>query len=443
MRRVLTLALLYAAMQLVIPLDTTHGPGSTTLLIFGFLVLAAYTSGELATLVRLPKITGYLLAGLLFGPAVMGIVSSESVIELEAVSRLAVAIIAFMAGAELRWGELKERARTILTLLTSEMILSFLGIMFVLWSLRAHVPFLGGVSDLQALALSALFASVTIVHSPAVTMALLTETRAQGPVARTTLGVVLVADVVVVLVFSGILTLARSVVPAPGDGTTLSAGVIAWEILGSLLVGALLGGGVALYMRFVQRELMLFAIVVAFLGAEIARIAHVETLLTLLTAGFVTENVTRSGGRELLHAMERSSVPIFVVFFALAGASIHIGELVSLWPLALAVVGVRAAAIFTGTRIGSRIVGAAPVVKQNVWLGLISQAGVAIGLASILATAYPSRGSEMQTLVLSVIAINEIAGQILFSIALRRSGEVVEDGRQQAAESREPLREQG
>jgi len=83
------------------------------------------------------------------------------------------------------------------------------------------------------------------------------------------------------------------------------------------------------------------------------------------------------------------------------------------------------------------------VVKQNVWLGLISQAGVAIGLASILATAYPSRGSEMQTLVLSVIAINEIAGQILFSIALRRSGEVVEDGRQQAAESREPLREQG
>ena len=225
-------------------------------------------------------------------------------------------------------------------------------------------------------------------------------------------------------------------VPAPGgDGTVLSAGVIAWEILGSLLVGALLGGGVALYMRFVQRELMLFAIVVAFLGAEIARIAHVETLLTLLTAGFITENVTRTGGRELLHAMERSSVPIFVVFFALAGASIHIGELAMLWPLALAVVGVRAAAIFGGTRIGSRMVGAPAVVKQNVWLGLISQAGVAIGLASILASAYPFRGGEMQTLVLSVIAINEIAGQMLFSIALRRSGEVEEEvtGEQTAA----------
>ena len=354
----------------------------------------------------------------------MGIVSSASVTELEPVSRLAVALIAFMAGAELNWGELKDRARTILTLLSCEMILSFVGIMTVLWLLRAHVPFLGDVNAVQALVLCALFASVTIVHSPAVTMALLAETRAHGPVARTTLGVVLVADVVVVLIFSGMLTLARSMVPAPGGGSVLSAGLIAWEILGSLLVGALLGGGVALYMRFVQRELMLFAIVVAFLGAEIARIAHVETLLTLLTAGFITENATRTGGRELLHAMERSSVPIFVVFFALAGASIHIGELVMLWPLALAVVAVRAAAIFGGTRIGARMVNAAPVVKQNVWLGLISQAGVVIGLASILANAYPSRGSEMQTLVLSVIAINEIAGQILFSIALRRSGEV-------------------
>ncbi len=438
MRRVLTLVLLYAAMQLVIPLDTRHGPGSTTLLIFGFLVLAAYTSGELATLVRLPKITGYLVAGLLFGPAVMGTVSAESVAELEPVSRLAVALIAFMAGAELNWGELKDRARTVLTLLSTEMILSFVGITALLWLLRAHVPFLGEVSAVQALVLCALFASVTIVHSPAVTMALLAETRAHGPVARTTLGIVLVADVVVVLIFSGMLTLARSVVPAPGgDGSVLSAGMIAWEILGSLLVGALLGAGVALYMRFVQRELMLFAIVVAFLGAEIARMAQVETLLTLLTAGFITENATRTGGRELLHAMERSAVPIFVVFFALAGASIHIGELMLLWPLALAVVGIRAAAIFSGTRIGSRMVNAAPVVKQNVWLGLISQAGVAIGLASILANAYPSRGAEMQTLVLSVIAINEVAGQILFSIALRRSGEVEEGEELQGSGGRE------
>jgi len=427
MRRILTLALLYGAMQLIIPLDQQHGPGAVTLLTFGFLVLAAYTSGELASLVNLPKITGYLVAGLLFGPAVAGTVTQATTVELEPVSRLAVALIAFLAGAELRWGELKERARAIFTMLGTEMSLSFLGIAIVLWIVRAHVPFLQNVSDGQVIVLCALFASVSMVHSPAVTMALLTETRAHGPVARTTLGIVLVADVLVVLVFSAMLTIARAVVPAPGGGPEMSAGVIAWEILGAMLVGGVLGVAVAVYMRFVQRELLLFAIVVAFFGAEIARLAHVETLLTLLTAGFITENVTKNEeGRELLHAMERSAGPVFVVFFALAGASIHIMELASLWPLALAVVGVRAAMIFSGTQLGGRWSGAPVVVRKNVWLGLISQAGVAIGLATILASAYPSRGAEMQTLILSVIAINEIVGQVLFKVALGRSGEIVE-----------------
>jgi Kef-type K+ transport system membrane component KefB len=165
----------------------------------------------------------------------------------------------------------------------------------------------------------------------------------------------------------------------------------------------------------------------------------VETLLTLLTAGFLVENATKADGRELLHAMERSSVPIFVVFFALAGASINMRELAQLWPLAVAVVVVRALAIFAGCQVGARIVRAPAVVRQNVWLGLVAQVGVAIGLASILASAYPSRGQEMQTLILSVIAINQILGQILFSVALRRSGEVeAETPREQEAGERRP-----
>lgn len=431
MRRILTLALLYLGMQLVIPLDRHHAAGSVTLLTFGFLVLAAYTSGELARSVGLPKITGYLVAGLLFGPAVLGIVSRATTEELQPVSRLAVALIAFMAGAELRWGELKERARAILTMLGTEMTLSFLGVTLLLWAVRAWVPFLQGVAGIEVIVLCALFASVAMVHSPAVTMALLSETGAHGPVARTTLGIVLVADVLVVLVFSLMLTGARAIVPAPGGGPELTAGLIAWEILGALLVGVVLGGAVALYMRFVQRELLLFAVVVAFFGAEIAQLAHVETLLTLVTAGFVTENVTKAAGRELLQAMERSAGPVFVVFFALAGATIHVDELLSLWPLALAVVAVRATMIFAGSWLGARWSGAPRVVRDYTWLGLISQAGVAIGLVTILANAYPSRGAEMQTLILGVIAINEIAGQILFKVALARSGEEVGEGVQQ------------
>ncbi|MBX6330376.1 MAG: cation:proton antiporter [Gemmatimonadaceae bacterium] len=425
MRRILTLALLYGAMQLVMPLAAHDASAPATLLIFGFLVLAAYTSGELAALASLPKITGYLVAGVIFGPSLIGIVTPAAIEQLEPVNRLAVALIAFLAGVELRWGELKARGRAILTMLGLELTLSFVAIALVLWLLRAHIPFLRELDPGPVLVLCALFASVTMVHSPAVTMALLTETRAQGPVARTTLGIVLVADVVVVLVFSGMLSVTRASIPTAAGAPVASAAVITWEILGSLVVGALLGGAVALYMRFVQRELLLFAIVIAFFGAEIARITHVETLLTLVTAGFVTENVSSGDeGRALLHAMERSAVPVFVVFFALAGAAINLSVLAVLWPLALAVVAVRAGALFAGSSLGARWAGAPRAVQRHAWLGLIAQAGVANGLAGILAAAVPEYGVPMQTLILSVIAINAVAGQILFRIALARSGEV-------------------
>ena len=280
---------------------------------------------------------------------------------------------------------------------------------------------------MQASALAAVFASVAILHSPAVTLALLTETGARGPVARTTLGVVLVADVVVILLFSGTLAWASAVAPVGGASGGTSIGLVAWEILGSVLVGAILGGVIALYLRFVQRELLMFAIVIAFFGAEIARLAHVETLLTLLTAGFVTENSSRGGeGEELRHAMERSSAPVFVVFFALAGAEIAVAEVTQLWFVVLPVIAVRAAGIWFGSRVGARWANWTPDEQRYVWIGLISQVGVAIGLAQVVAQAYPERGESIRDVLLAVIAINQTIGPILFRQALVRSGEIAQ-----------------
>ncbi len=434
MRRAAILALLFAGMQLILPLKTDENAGvSPTLLLFGFLILAAYTIGELATPLTLPRITGFLFAGILFGPSVLGVLSMQSVEELAPVSRLAIALIAFLAGAELRWGELRERARLLLAMMGFELALSFVSIAGLLLALRAWVPFLKGGWP-EIIALAALFASVAIVHSPAVVMALLTETRARGPVARTTLGIVLMTDVVVVLIFSGVLAIARAIIPSSG-GPELSAGLLAWEIGGSLIVGAVLGGATALYLRFVRSELFLFAIIVAFLGAEIANLLHVETLLTLLVAGFVTENATKRGSAELLHAMERSAAPVFVVFFALAGASIALGELASIWPLAVGIVAVRMLAIWGGCAIGARMGNASLFERRYTWMGLIAQAGVAIGLVTVVAEAYPERGAAMRTLFLSVIAINQLVGPILARLALVRSGEVSAEPQQPAATS--------
>jgi Kef-type K+ transport system membrane component KefB len=222
--------------------------------------------------------------------------------------------------------------------------------------------------------------------------------------------------------------LARAVVPpTAAEAAGVSLGSVVWEILGAILFGAILGGAVSLYLRWIRRELFLFAIMVTFFGAEVARLGHVEVLLTLLTAGFVTENVSRPRhARALRRAMERSAAPVFVVFFALAGASMHLSEVRELWPLVLPIVIIRLLAIWSGTNLGGRWGGASEIERKNVWMGLVSQAGVAIGLATVVAQAYPTKGAELRTLFLAVIAVNESIGPVLFRFALSRSGELSE-----------------
>jgi Kef-type K+ transport system membrane component KefB len=427
MRRMVILLLLLGLMQLLRPLGAA-GYGSEALLTFGFLILAAYTVGEIAKQLHAPKIIGYLFAGVIFGPEALGVLSSQALTRLSPISELAIALIAFLAGAELRWSDIREHGTGYLKVMGTELTLSFFAIGTVLYAVSMFIPFLGNTSTLELVVFCGLFASVAIVHSPAVTMALLTETQAKGNVARTTLGVVLLADLAVVLLFSATLAAARALVPPSAAAPAITLAAVSWEIFGAILVGALLGGAVTVYLRFIGQDLFLFALLVAFLGAEVARLTHVETLLTLLTAGFVAENFSQSGqGDALRHAMERSAAPVFVIFFALAGAKIDVAGLGTVLFIVVPVAIARALGIFTGTKLGGRWAGVEPEARRYVWMGLISQAGVAIGLATIVASAYPERGEELRTLLLALIAVNETVGALLFRRALLASGEAVID----------------
>jgi len=427
MRRLVILALLLGGMQLVLVAGPQESRGQA-LLTFGFLILAAYSVGELAKQFRLPKIVGYLAAGAVFGPDALNVVPEQSVRQLGSVSNLAIALIAFLAGAELEWAELRRRGIALLKVTGTELAVTFLVVALVLVLMRQHVPFLADTNWTVTLTFTALFTSMVIVHSPAVTMALLTETGARGPVARTTLGVVLMADVAVVLLFSLALAAARALVPS-GTAGVGSFSATAWEIGGSIPVGAVLGAVVALYLRFVRGELFLFAILVTLFGSEIARLLHVETLLTLIVAGFLAETMAPGGmGRALRQAMERSAAPIFVVFFALAGAALELGELARLWPLVLPIVLARMVGLWLGSRLGAKWGGLAPVERNHLWLGLVSQAGVAIGLVTVAGQVYPAAGGDMGNLMLAVIAVNTPLGAVLFRRSLVRAGEVGADG---------------
>src|SRR5690606_28491469 len=181
----------------------------------GFLFLFAFVLGTIAESLKLPRITGYLLGGLLVGPDVLGILSTDNIADLSVVNGFAIGVIAFVAGAELRPRLLRERGGIILRILLCE-----IGVVFVLLAavalLRAWIPFLAGLPFGAAVAMAFVFASIATVHSPAVTIALLNEVRSGGPVTSTTLGVVVVADVIVVLLATLSITGAQSVLSPEG-----------------------------------------------------------------------------------------------------------------------------------------------------------------------------------------------------------------------------------
>ena len=223
--------------------------------------------------------------------------------------QLAVGLIALLAGAELRVRDLVERYRTIAWILALQTAAVLVGLTALVLLLRTWIPFLEHLEFPALLFVALLFAATLTVNSPMVTLALLTETRAEGPLAKTTLGVVLVADVVVVLVFTAAFSLAQ----ASLGGATASAPEtlvrLLREVVGSMLAGALIGGVLTLYLRFVRRELVVFVIVLVFATAAAAQALHFELLLSLLVAGFLVENVAPVRAEPLVEMLHVMAVP--------------------------------------------------------------------------------------------------------------------------------------
>jgi Kef-type K+ transport system membrane component KefB len=338
--------------------------------------------------------------------------------------RLAVGLIGLLAGAELRIADLRQRHRLILLVLvfqTAAVLLVLLGVSLLF---REWLPFLKALPDSQMFFVALLFAVVLTVNSPMVTLALLTETRATGPLARTTLGVVLVADVIIILLFTGAFSLAQASLGGATEGAPQILLRLLREVLGSILAGGIIGGVLTLYLRFVKRELVVFAVVVVFATAAAAPALHFEFLLSMLVAGFLVENVAPVRAEPLVDVLHQAALPVFVVFFAMAGAELHIQEFAAVWPVVVLIALARVAAIYGSTTYAARRAGAEPAVIRYGWTGLVSQAGVALGLATIVADRLPGVGLAMQAVTIGVIAFNESVGPILFRQGLLRAGEV-------------------
>jgi Kef-type K+ transport system membrane component KefB len=403
---------------------TAGGPlEARATLALGFLLLAAHLGGELASRVRLPRLTGYLIVGFAVGPAWLGLVRREEVDALRFIADAAVALIALAVGSELTLESLRQVRVAVARLATGAIVFPFLAVTLVMLSVSASFPLTRHQSLGDGLVVALVLGSVAAASSPALTMAMMSELDARGPVARALLSITVVKDVAAVVLFALVLANGRMLTSA-GALNMEVAGTAILQLVGSVAAGTLLGFALGRYLRLARRDTTLLLVAAGFVAAEVARLIHLETLIIALAAGFYLENFAPIESERLRRDLTRTSLPVYVTFFALMGAGLRIGVLADLWPWVLLLVGVRLVGLRHGMLWAGRHPSVPSALAREGWLGLISQAGMALGLAQLARRAFPEWGVSLETLIVAMIGVHEVAGPICFRMALARAGEI-------------------
>jgi Kef-type K+ transport system membrane component KefB len=421
-KRLVTVAGLAAFAFVLLRLQTNASASATATVLLGFLLLAAYMSGAATRGFGLPGVTGYVLLGIVVGPFALGILNPRMVELLRRIDDIALALIALTAGGELRLADLRRSARSILGIGFGVMAVVTVGMTALVLAARPLVPFLAGLPWTTVFALGLLLAVWCANSSPDATIAVINETGASGDFTETVLGITILKDVLVIIAFSAALSLMTPIVQ-PGaafdPGLLLHTGQ---EVGGALLAGGVAGAVFALALRRMKARPVLATLAFTYLLVLLAETLHVELLLTAVGAGFVIENYSEEGD-SLIHAIEANALVVFAIFFALAGAALNLHTLAEYWPLALGVVLARTILTWAGARLGARIGRAEPDVERWSWMGLVSQAGVTLGLSVLVAEALPGPGEVFAAVTTAVIIVHLLAGPILLKVALERTGE--------------------
>jgi NhaP-type Na+/H+ or K+/H+ antiporter len=421
----LTVVVLVAAARSFLPEETSL-VGSGAALAFGFVLLASLQAGTVFSSIRMPRLTGYLACGFIAGPGVLNFVTERMLTDLKLINGVAIGLIALTAGGELNFKRMRGRMLAIVSTGGIAMLASLVLVSVAVFALSRYLPFMEGMSFGHRFIIAVTMAVVFSALSPSVAIGIISETGAAGPISEIVLGMVILGDLAIVILFAAVHTLANSAFG--GEGGT-NVGELVVHIFGSILIGAMIGVVLAVYIKKVNQRIALFVVGICFLCAEAGTRLHLDPLLMCLTAGLFLENLTDIEGAALIDEIQAASLPVYAVFFAVAGAGLHWDAFVMVAPIAGALAVVRAVALHTGSSVGMALAKVPPELRRFIPYGLLPQSGVAIGLCVLLARHFPSWGVQASACLLGAVMINETIGPVLFRIALVRAGEA---GRKEA-----------
>lgn len=401
---------------------------------FGIIVTASNQIAQLFQKIKLPLITGFIVIGVIAGPFVLKILPKD-LVHLDFINDISLGFIAFAAGAEMYLKEIKDRGKPIAIMTTSQIVITFVISFILLYFFIDLMPFAKNFTTKVSVAFVLLTSTIFIAPSLATTIPLIGELRANGPFTKTVLGVTVFKDILLIIIFA--ITFAVSDMLVSGE-------TLYWYEILVVLLDLILSIGIGIVYAIIYKvvfkikkpfwvEIILFLVAgwsTFLLSSFVNHISHnffvfpihLEAVLIGITASFYLINFSKFR-LNVQQLVEKVGPYIYVAFFTLVGAALSLDALAKYWLIALVLFGLRIILLFGSSVIGSLI--SKDSIKETFlsWTPHIAQAGISLGLITIIAARFDVFGDEFAAILIAVIVINQFIGPPLMKFAITKVGE--------------------
>lgn len=396
------------------------------ILFLGIILFGGAIGGRLFQRIKIPQVVGYIIIGVILGQSGLKFIGLDMIETLEPVSTIALSLIGFSIGGELKISVLKKRGKQFAYILIFEALTAFIVVAALVFGI---VYLLTGNLN-TSIALALVLGSISSATAPAATTDVLWENRTKGPLTSTVLGIVAMDDAVALLLFAFSVSIAGTLIGTGGaEVINVSARLLGllWEIGGAVAAGALIAFILSKLIKgFINEERILaFSIGAIMLLSGLSVALDIDMILAAMSMGFFMTNFAPRKSRETFALVQKFSPPIYVLFFVLVGAKLNIWNITGFVAIIAAVFLVgRTVGKLLGARAGAALSKAPKTVFKYLPFCLLSQAGVAIGLSIVAGQVFPGEfGNLIVTVVTATTFVVQILGPISVKYAVDKAGE--------------------
>lgn len=394
----------------------------------GIILFFALLAGHLVKVIRVPEVTGYILAGVAVGPSFLGWITHENLSSLEVFSEVALGLILFSIGSVFEFTAFRHLARRAVLITLVESLLA------------GGIVTVGMLAVGQPWTISLLLGAISMETAAATTLMVVRESNATGELTDTLKGLIAINNICCLIGFSLVAAVVDLSIKASSPNAALGQALyeslypLVWQLIGSSALGFLIGVLLSFWSSHIeeQGETLILMAGAVLLCVGFSNWLELSPLIASLAVGATMVNLT-AHSRQLFNALSRTDPPLYAIFFVIAGADMNIAALPTLGVLGAVYVVGRAAGKLLGTRAGAKYAGASESVQKYLGLTTLAQAGLAIGLVLVTNQRFPELGPKVATIVLAAVAIFELVGPLAAKFALGRSGESRAQSQQEPA----------